>query len=158
VFDEIKAVQTDGVSDEYIAKIKESRRRAHETALKENSFWLRELEIAYTFGDDPRLIPDITPMVDKVSSDRVRAAAKKIFSRNNMCSACSSPVSVREHHIGFFGEWRAGPGPLVACKRIGRIATVALAAFFRSIRGSRPRRDRARPVRRAIYEIAMTRC
>jgi zinc protease len=77
VFDELAAIQKDGVKDEYIHKIKEARRRAHEVDLKSNAFWIRELERAYTFGDDPRLIPDIEPMVGKVSSDRVRAAAKK---------------------------------------------------------------------------------
>lgn len=80
VFDEIAAIQKDGTTDDYIAKIKEARRRAHETELKDNGYWLRELERAYAFGDDPRLIPDITPMLEKVSSDRVRAAAKKYIS------------------------------------------------------------------------------
>jgi zinc protease len=77
VFDEIKAVQDKGVGDDYIAKIKEQRKRSHETNLKDNAFWGRELERAYTYGDDPKLIPDITPMIEKVSSERVRAAAKK---------------------------------------------------------------------------------
>ena len=57
--------------------MKELRRRAHETSLKENGFWLRELERAYTFGDDPKLIPDFDAIDDKVTSDRVKAAAKK---------------------------------------------------------------------------------
>jgi len=52
------------------------RRRAHETSLKENSYWMRELERSYKFGDDPKLILDET-MLDSVTSDRVRAAAKK---------------------------------------------------------------------------------
>ena len=57
--------------------MKELRRRAHETSLRENGYWLRELERAYTYGDDPKLILDFDSMVDKVSSDRVRAAAKR---------------------------------------------------------------------------------
>ena len=77
VFDEIKAIQTNGIGQDYIDKVKELRRRAHETAMKENSFWLSQLERAYTFGDDPKLIPDIEPMTAKVTSDRVKAAAKK---------------------------------------------------------------------------------
>jgi len=77
VFDEIKAIQDKGIGAEYITKVKEKRRRAHETDLKENSFWEHELVRAYTFGDDPRLIPDITPELESISSDRLRAAAKK---------------------------------------------------------------------------------
>ncbi len=79
-FDEIKAIQTNGIGPEYIAKVKELRRRAHETNLKENTYWLRELERAYTFGDDPKLIVDFDSQVDKVTSDRIKAAAKKYLS------------------------------------------------------------------------------
>jgi len=77
VMDEIKALQNAGVGDDYIAKVKELRRRAHETRLKENGYWVSELESAYMFGDDPKVILDFDTMVDRVSSARVRAAAKK---------------------------------------------------------------------------------
>jgi zinc protease len=77
VFDEIKAIQTNGAGADYIAKVTELRKRAHETNLRENGWWLREIERAYTFGDDPKLILDFDPWVEKVSSDRVKAAAKK---------------------------------------------------------------------------------
>ncbi len=77
VFDEIAAIQKNGIGADYIAKVKELRKRAHETNLKENSWWIRELERSYLYGDDPKLVVDFDPMVDKVTSDRVRAAAKK---------------------------------------------------------------------------------
>ena len=80
VFDEVAAIQKNGIGDDYITKVKEARRRAHQTELRDNGFWLRELSRAYAFGDDPRLIVDIEPMVTKVSSDRVKAAAKKYLS------------------------------------------------------------------------------
>jgi zinc protease len=76
-FDEIKALQAHGIGADYLAKVKELWRREHETSLKENGFWVGELARAYTYGDDPRLIVDFDALVDKVSSDRVRAAAKK---------------------------------------------------------------------------------
>ncbi|MGO8997295.1 MAG: M16 family metallopeptidase [Polyangiaceae bacterium] len=77
VWDEVKAIQANGIGADYIDKVKELRRRAHEKNLKENGYWLRELERSYTFGDDPKRVLDFDVMVDKVSSDRVRAAAKK---------------------------------------------------------------------------------
>src|SRR5262249_3337662 len=43
VFDEIKAIQSKGVGADYASKVKELRRRARETSLKENGFWLNEL-------------------------------------------------------------------------------------------------------------------
>jgi zinc protease len=77
VFDEVKNVQEKGVGDDYINKIKAQRTRSYETALKENSYWLTQLENSYQYGDDPKLILDQKAMIDKVSSDRVKAAAKK---------------------------------------------------------------------------------
>ena len=77
VFDEIKAIQKDGVKQDYLDKAKQARLQAHQVNLKSNGFWLRELERAFIYGDDPKQILDITPMVDKISSDRVRAAARK---------------------------------------------------------------------------------
>jgi len=77
VWDEIKAIQTSGIGDEYLTKVKEQRRRVHETHLQENGYWVRELERAYTYGDDPKLILDFDAMVDKVSSARVQKAAKR---------------------------------------------------------------------------------
>jgi zinc protease len=77
IVDEIRAIQERGVAAEYIQKVKEARVRAHEVNLEDNSFWLGELRRAYTFGDNPKQIPDIQEMLDKVSSARVRAAAQK---------------------------------------------------------------------------------
>jgi zinc protease len=93
VFDEIKAMQKNGIDDDYILKVKEARQRAHETELQDNGYWARELERAYRYGDDPRLIPDIGPMLAKVSSDRVRAAAKKYLSSKQYVLGVLKPES-----------------------------------------------------------------
>ncbi len=77
VFTEIRAIQAGGAPEDLLTKIKESRRRAHETDLKDNGFWIRELERAYTYGDDPKLILDVASLIEKVESKRVQAAAKR---------------------------------------------------------------------------------
>jgi zinc protease len=77
VWDELKAIQEHGIGDDYIAKVKEQRRRAHELSLRDNAYWVHELQVAYAFGDDPKGILEFDAQVDKVSSERVRAAAKK---------------------------------------------------------------------------------
>ena len=77
MFDEIKAIQTNGIGPDYLAKTKALRRRDHETSLRDNGFWLSELSRSYRYGDDPKLILELDPLVEKISSDRVRAAAKK---------------------------------------------------------------------------------
>jgi zinc protease len=77
VFAEIKEVQAKGIGEDYLHKVREARLRAHEVNLKENGFWEGELARAYRYDEDARQIPDIKPWVDKISSDRVRAAARR---------------------------------------------------------------------------------
>jgi zinc protease len=76
VFTELLALSEHGISEDYLQKVKESRRRTLETDLRDDAYWQRELERAYTHGEDPRLILEST-MLDKVTSDRLRAVAKK---------------------------------------------------------------------------------
>jgi zinc protease len=75
--DEIAAIQKNGIGADYLEKVKQARRRSHEVSLKENGFWERELESAYRYGDDPRLILDIESRIARITSERVQAAAKR---------------------------------------------------------------------------------
>ncbi len=81
VWDEIATIQQKGIGQDYIDKVKELRKRAHETNLKENGWWLRELERSYTFGDDPKQVTEVDPFNAKVTSDRVKAAANKYLKK-----------------------------------------------------------------------------
>ena len=82
LFAEIKAIQKNGIGDDYIAKIKEIRVRGIETSLNDNSFWTRRLSQAYRFGDDPKEILNHQKWTDEVSSARVKAAARKYIKMN----------------------------------------------------------------------------
>jgi zinc protease len=75
--------------------VKELRRRAHETSLKDNGYWLEQLSSAYRFGDDPKLIIDFDTMTNKVTSDRVRAAAKKYLTQKEYVLGELRPESVK---------------------------------------------------------------
>jgi len=48
----LRAVQKDGISDEYLAKVREQLKRARETDAKDNRWWTGQLRDAYWFGDD----------------------------------------------------------------------------------------------------------
>lgn len=93
VFDEIAAIQKKGVDAAIVDKIKHQRVRQHETELKENGFWARELGRAYTYGDDPREILTFQKWVDAVTSDRIKAAAKRYTSTKQYFSAVLEPAS-----------------------------------------------------------------
>jgi zinc protease len=81
VWDEVKALQDHGIDADTLAKVREQRRRAHELNLRDNGWWLHQLQHAYDYGDDPKLILDFDSLVDKVTSDRVRDAARRYLTR-----------------------------------------------------------------------------
>lgn len=91
VFDYLDALGKDGVDAATIDKIKEQRRRSLETAYKENGFWLRQLATHYRFGTDPSAILGLSKRVDRVSSKRVKAAAKKYLRRRQYIDGLLSP-------------------------------------------------------------------
>ncbi|HVV84575.1 MAG TPA: insulinase family protein, partial [Kofleriaceae bacterium] len=76
VFAEIARVQKEGVSDEYLEKVKETMRRGWETAQRDNDWWEEKLEDAYLFGDDPRQILDLEQSLARVTAGHVQAAAR----------------------------------------------------------------------------------
>lgn len=82
VFDEIGAIRKKGIGDDYIEKVKNLRTRTHQTDIKENNYWTRELARAWRFGDDPNKILEYQELIDRVSARRVKAAARK-FARKN---------------------------------------------------------------------------
>ena len=64
--------------DSLVATVfEEIARRKRETDLKENGFWLRGLQTYYSRGLDPRLLLDFDPLVDGLSPERMREAARR---------------------------------------------------------------------------------
>jgi len=76
-FDEIAEIQKNGIGAEYLEKVKQTFIRERETQLRSNGFWVGWLTSAYTFGDDPTLVLDPSKMVARMTSDNVKAAAKR---------------------------------------------------------------------------------
>jgi zinc protease len=78
-FDEIAQVQKDGIAEGYLEKVKQTFTREREVQLRSNGFWVGWLSSAYTFGDDPTLVLDPSKMTARMTSDNVKAAAKRYF-------------------------------------------------------------------------------
>jgi zinc protease len=76
-FDEIAAVQKDGIGAEYLEKIKQTFTREREVQLRSNGFWVGWLTSAYTFGDDPTLVLDPSKMIARMTPGNVKAAARR---------------------------------------------------------------------------------
>jgi len=92
VFDVIAEVQRSGASDEVLGKIKEARRRSYETDAKENDWWLAGLARHYRYGTDPGRLLDNAARVDRVTSARVKAAARRYLKARSLVDAVLLPV------------------------------------------------------------------
>jgi len=74
---EIAAIAKDGIGADYLDKVKTMFERERETQLRSNAFWVGWLDNSYRFGDDPTIINDPAPMIARMTSDNVKAAAKR---------------------------------------------------------------------------------
>jgi zinc protease len=75
--DEISNIQKNGVTDEYVNKVKEAQRRDWEKNLKENGFWMGALLDVYRLND-PGMITQHNDRINSITSVSLQAAAKKI--------------------------------------------------------------------------------
>jgi zinc protease len=76
---EIEAFRKSGPPAAVVDKMKAADRREHETALKENGFWVSALTDYYRLGIDPRLILDHDRLVDRVSPKALQSLARRVF-------------------------------------------------------------------------------
>ncbi len=88
---EIEKVRKAGVSEEVIEKLRSARRRAHETNLKENSFWLGTLVDYTRHGEDPRRALAIDDHVKRLTSARLQALAKKYVNPKKVVAGILMP-------------------------------------------------------------------
>jgi zinc protease len=92
-FDEIAAIKKDGIGAEYLEKVKQTFTRERETQLRNNGFWVGWLTSAYSYGDDPTLVLDPSKMVARMTSDNVKAAAKRYLDTKQYFEPILLPAS-----------------------------------------------------------------
>ncbi len=92
VVDVVKAVQKDGLADDYLEKVRVQLTRGHETDVRENRYWLSELADAWRYGDDPKQILDVKPLLDRVTAGNVKQAAKKYLDSKDSVLAVLRPA------------------------------------------------------------------
>ncbi len=91
-FAEIDSVRRFGVTDGYIEKVKETQKREHETRLKQNRFWLSNLQFYYDYNDDPRKILRYPKLVEGLKASDIQEAAKKYFDLKNYVKVVLMPA------------------------------------------------------------------
>jgi zinc protease len=76
---EVARLQKEGPSEDLTNRAKESARRTHETAVKQNGFWLGRLQSAKLLDRDPMLILSRLQRIDAVSPAVLHETFKKYF-------------------------------------------------------------------------------
>jgi zinc protease len=82
VFREIERLKRDGPSAEDIEKVREIQRRAEETEVKQNNFWLNALSSSARFDSDPRLILRRSELRASLTPALVRDIARKYLTES----------------------------------------------------------------------------
>lgn len=83
VFDQIDSLKNFTVEEDYLNKVKEIYFREYESNLKENRFWLNNLEFKFFHGEDMTDILDYTELVKTITLEDIQKSASKYFNMNN---------------------------------------------------------------------------
>ena len=76
---EVARLQTAGPTEDLTTRAKETARRAYETSVKQNGFWLGRLQSAKILGRDPLLILSRLQRIDAVTPTVLHETFKKYF-------------------------------------------------------------------------------
>ena len=68
---------TEGADEETVAKVREAQRRQLETDLRENGWWIAELEDAWTNGLEPDRILEEEERIAALDAATITAAARR---------------------------------------------------------------------------------
>ncbi|MCE9574858.1 MAG: insulinase family protein [Deltaproteobacteria bacterium] len=94
VYATIAAIQKDGIGDVYLEKVREQLVRGRETDKRENWWWVNQLEDSWRFNDDPKAILELDPLLARVTSANVKAAALKYLKGGDTVQAVLRPAAL----------------------------------------------------------------
>jgi zinc protease len=83
VFTQIDSLQNVGAAESYLTKVKEMQIRKRETDMKDNNFWLSVLQSYLSNGENPVDILNYPKLVEGLSSDALKQAARTYLNEKN---------------------------------------------------------------------------
>jgi len=83
IFTQIDSLVNFGTTDKYLLKIKEADLRGYEKNIKENSFWISNLEYKLSYNDDPMDILTYPDLVESLSLEDIHNAARNLLNKEN---------------------------------------------------------------------------
>jgi zinc protease len=91
VIGEIKKVQEKGVEEADLVKVKEAQKRSRETNMKENRYWLGQLQSYYLQGEDPTQMLGSEKNTDGLTSKDLQEMAKKYLKLDSYIKVVLKP-------------------------------------------------------------------
>jgi len=98
VFLQLDSLVNFGTTNEYLDKVKETKLRGYEVNLRENSYWLRQLEFAYFYDLNPAQILDLPDRVKSLSLEDIQQIAKKYLNTKNYVDVVLYPKNWGEEN------------------------------------------------------------
>jgi len=90
-FAEIARLQQSGPDAAELDKVKSNWIQNHRRSLRENGYWVANLQTALTEGTDPKSILDIERQVGALTAQDVQAAARRYFDTKNYVQVVLNP-------------------------------------------------------------------
>ena len=87
----VQEVQTEGLSEENLLKIKEQQRRAFEVNREENNYWASQLRSYFINGWDFNKIPDTPERIANLKAEDIQHIAKTYLDTNNYIQIVLKP-------------------------------------------------------------------
>ncbi|MDB5247021.1 MAG: peptidase [Segetibacter sp.] len=91
IMEEIKNMKANGGNQTNVEKVIAEDTRGLETSVKENDYWLYNLQDKYYFNEDPKIILEDASMVKKLTVARTKELANKYFNPDNMVKLVLMP-------------------------------------------------------------------
>ena len=80
ILQEVKRMQQEPASEDYVNRTKEASRRSHEVSEKQNNYWLGGLQSKHLLDRDPLLMLKVNGRIDQVTPAAVQEMFRKYFS------------------------------------------------------------------------------
>lgn len=96
IMTQIDSLVNFGTMDIYLTKIKEANRKEYETNLKENGFWLSNLEFKFFHSENPLDILTYPELIDKLTLTDIQDMAMKLFNKENYINLVLYPENWQE--------------------------------------------------------------
>lgn len=89
--EQIEILKKEGPTEVELNKVKEIQRRSLETQMKQNDFWLSQLQSSYIYEENPVANIEIGGMIDGLNAATVKEAARRYFDPTNLATVVLVP-------------------------------------------------------------------